>query len=73
MQGSTVVINLPDGDMRAYLASLDKLLTMPPSRAGRTGAPHREAARSRTASRAKQGRRARRGPATPEELGDGCL
>jgi glyoxylase-like metal-dependent hydrolase (beta-lactamase superfamily II) len=26
MQGSTVVINPPDGDMRAYLASLDLLL-----------------------------------------------
>ena len=26
MQGSTVVINPPDGDMRAYLASLQKLL-----------------------------------------------
>jgi glyoxylase-like metal-dependent hydrolase (beta-lactamase superfamily II)/8-oxo-dGTP pyrophosphatase MutT (NUDIX family) len=26
MQGSTVVINPPDGDMRAYLASLEKLL-----------------------------------------------
>ena len=28
MQGSTVVINPPDGDMRAYLASLDALLSM---------------------------------------------
>lgn len=28
MQGSTVVINPPDGDMRAYLASLDKLLAI---------------------------------------------
>jgi glyoxylase-like metal-dependent hydrolase (beta-lactamase superfamily II) len=26
MQGSTVVINPPDGDMRAYLASLESLL-----------------------------------------------
>jgi len=26
MQGSTVVINPPDGDMRAYLASLEMLL-----------------------------------------------
>jgi len=28
MQGSTVIINPPDGDMRAYLASLDRLLTL---------------------------------------------
>lgn len=29
MQGSTVVINPPDGDMRAYLASLERLLEEP--------------------------------------------
>jgi len=29
MQGSTVVIRPPDGDMRAYLASLRRLLTIP--------------------------------------------
>ena len=28
MQGSTVVINPPDGDMRAYLASLEALLAL---------------------------------------------
>lgn len=33
MQGSTVVINPPDGDMAAYLASLDKLLRLPGLRA----------------------------------------
>jgi glyoxylase-like metal-dependent hydrolase (beta-lactamase superfamily II) len=30
MQGSTVVINPPDGDMASYLASLDKLLGLEP-------------------------------------------
>lgn len=32
MQGSTVVISPPDGDMQAYLASLEKLLAMPIAR-----------------------------------------
>lgn len=31
MQGSTVVINPPDGDMAAYLASLDRLRAAPPA------------------------------------------
>jgi glyoxylase-like metal-dependent hydrolase (beta-lactamase superfamily II)/8-oxo-dGTP pyrophosphatase MutT (NUDIX family) len=31
MQGSTVIIDPPDGDMRAYLASLDRLLELDPA------------------------------------------
>lgn len=31
MQGSTVIINPPDGDMRAYLASLDALVAVDPA------------------------------------------
>jgi glyoxylase-like metal-dependent hydrolase (beta-lactamase superfamily II) len=47
MQGSTVVINPPDGDMRAYLASLDKLLgediaIIAPGHGYLVGAPHHE-------------------------------
>jgi glyoxylase-like metal-dependent hydrolase (beta-lactamase superfamily II) len=47
MQGSTVVINPPDGDMRAYLASLEKLLheelaIIAPGHGYLVGAPHRE-------------------------------
>jgi glyoxylase-like metal-dependent hydrolase (beta-lactamase superfamily II)/8-oxo-dGTP pyrophosphatase MutT (NUDIX family) len=47
MQGSTVVINPPDGDMRAYLASLEKLLheelaIIAPGHGYLLGAPHRE-------------------------------
>ena len=47
MQGSTVVINPPDGDMRAYLASLERLLAediaiIAPGHGYLVGAPHRE-------------------------------
>ncbi len=47
MQGSTVVINPPDGDMRAYLASLEKLLgedlaIIAPGHGYLIGAPHKE-------------------------------
>ncbi len=50
MQGSTVVINPPDGDMRAYLASLELLLAedvaiIAPGHGYLIGAPHREARR----------------------------
>jgi glyoxylase-like metal-dependent hydrolase (beta-lactamase superfamily II)/8-oxo-dGTP pyrophosphatase MutT (NUDIX family) len=47
MQGSTVVINPPDGDMRAYLHSLEKLLEedlaiIAPGHGYLIGAPHKE-------------------------------
>jgi len=47
MQGSTVVINPPDGDMRAYLESLERLLTedvliLAPGHGYLIGEPHRE-------------------------------
>jgi len=47
MQGSTVVINPPDGDMRAYLHSLEKLLgedlaIIAPGHGYLVGAPHKE-------------------------------
>jgi len=47
MQGSTVVINPPDGDMRAYLASLERLLgediaVIAPGHGFLVGAPHKE-------------------------------
>jgi glyoxylase-like metal-dependent hydrolase (beta-lactamase superfamily II)/8-oxo-dGTP pyrophosphatase MutT (NUDIX family) len=47
MQGSTVVINPPDGDMRAYLGSLERLLgediaIIAPGHGYLIGAPHRE-------------------------------
>jgi len=47
MQGSTVVINPPDGDMRAYLASLESLLAVDiaiiaPGHGYLIGAPHKE-------------------------------
>jgi glyoxylase-like metal-dependent hydrolase (beta-lactamase superfamily II) len=47
MQGSTVVINPPDGDMRAYLASLERLLgedlaILAPGHGYLIGAPHKE-------------------------------
>jgi glyoxylase-like metal-dependent hydrolase (beta-lactamase superfamily II) len=50
MQGSTVVINPPDGDMRAYFASLELLLTediliLAPGHGYLIGEPHREARR----------------------------
>jgi glyoxylase-like metal-dependent hydrolase (beta-lactamase superfamily II)/8-oxo-dGTP pyrophosphatase MutT (NUDIX family) len=50
MQGSTVVINPPDGDMRAYLQSLEKLLgedlaILAPGHGYLIGEPHREVRR----------------------------
>jgi glyoxylase-like metal-dependent hydrolase (beta-lactamase superfamily II)/8-oxo-dGTP pyrophosphatase MutT (NUDIX family) len=47
MQGSTVVINPPDGDMRVYLESLERLLgediaIIAPGHGYLIGAPHRE-------------------------------
>ena len=50
MQGSTVVINPPDGDMRAYLASLEMLLSediaiFAPGHGYLIGRPHKEVAR----------------------------
>lgn len=50
MQGSTVVINPPDGDMRTYLASLELLLTediaiLAPGHGYLIGSPHKEARR----------------------------
>ena len=50
MQGSTVVINPPDGDMRAYLQSLERLLAediaiIAPGHGYLIGAPHREVKR----------------------------
>jgi len=47
MQGSTVVINPPDGDMRHYLASLERLLTedlaiLAPGHGYLIGSPHQE-------------------------------
>lgn len=50
MQGSTVVINPPDGDMRAYLASLEMLLAedlaiLAPGHGYLIGRPHKEVAR----------------------------
>ena len=50
MQGSTVVINPPDGDMRAYLASLEMLLSedvaiLAPGHGYLIGRPHKEVTR----------------------------
>ena len=50
MQGSTVVINPPDGDMRVYLASLERLLAedaaiLAPGHGHLVGAPHKEVRR----------------------------
>jgi glyoxylase-like metal-dependent hydrolase (beta-lactamase superfamily II)/8-oxo-dGTP pyrophosphatase MutT (NUDIX family) len=47
MQGSTVVINPPDGDMRRYLGSLERLLAedlaiLAPGHGYLIGAPHKE-------------------------------
>lgn len=77
MQGSTVVINPPDGDMRAYLASLEELLSVDaaifaPGHGYLIGAPHREVRRliaHRLAREAKVvAALQRRGPAALEEL-----
>jgi glyoxylase-like metal-dependent hydrolase (beta-lactamase superfamily II) len=50
MQGSTVVINPPDGDMRVYLQSLERLLAediaiIAPGHGYLIGAPHKEVRR----------------------------
>jgi glyoxylase-like metal-dependent hydrolase (beta-lactamase superfamily II)/8-oxo-dGTP pyrophosphatase MutT (NUDIX family) len=77
MQGSTVVINPPDGDMRAYLASLEALLAediaiIAPGHGYLIGAPHREVKRlmaHRLAREAKVAAAlARRGVAALEDL-----
>ncbi len=77
MQGSTVVINPPDGDMRAYLASLDKLLAedlaiIAPGHGYLIGAPHKEVKRLVAHRLAREAKVAaalkRRGEATPAEL-----
>ncbi|MBV8032652.1 MAG: MBL fold metallo-hydrolase [Betaproteobacteria bacterium] len=77
MQGSTVVINPPDGDMRAYLASLEALLKedlaiLAPGHGYLIGAPHKEIRRLLAH---RLGREAKvkaaleaLGPATPEAL-----
>jgi glyoxylase-like metal-dependent hydrolase (beta-lactamase superfamily II)/8-oxo-dGTP pyrophosphatase MutT (NUDIX family) len=77
MQGSTVVINPPDGDMRTYLASLERLLLediaiIAPGHGYLIGAPHREVKRlvaHRLAREAKvTAALRRRGASTLEEL-----
>lgn len=77
MQGSTVVINPPDGNMRTYLASLERLLTdeyavFAPGHGYLIGKPAKEVnklIRHRLAREAKVVRSlAQLGRATPEEL-----
>ncbi len=77
MQGSTVVINPPDGNMRTYLASLEKLLGVDvaifaPGHGYLIGAPHKEVKRlvaHRLAREAKVTAALKsRGAATLEEL-----
>lgn len=77
MQGSTVVINPPDGDMRVYLASLERLLAeeiaiFAPGHGHLIGAPHKELRRlmaHRLAREAKVTAAIRRlGAPTLEEL-----
>ena len=77
MQGSTVVINPPDGDMRVYLASLERLLAedvaiFAPGHGYLIGAPHKEVKRLIAHRLAREAKVAaalqRRGPATLEEL-----
>jgi len=77
MQGSTVVINPPDGDMRAYLASLEKLLgedlaIIAPGHGYLIGAPHKEVKRLVAHRLAREAKVAaalgRRGAASLEEL-----
>jgi len=79
MQGSTVIINPPDGDMRAYLDSLDALLSrdiaiIAPGHGYLIGQPHREIRRLIEHRRWREARVldavARRGPASVEELLD---
>jgi glyoxylase-like metal-dependent hydrolase (beta-lactamase superfamily II)/8-oxo-dGTP pyrophosphatase MutT (NUDIX family) len=77
MQGSTVIINPPDGDMRAYLASLDKLLAediaiIAPGHGYLIGAPHKEVKRLVAHRLAREAKVAaalgRRGEASAEDL-----
>jgi glyoxylase-like metal-dependent hydrolase (beta-lactamase superfamily II)/8-oxo-dGTP pyrophosphatase MutT (NUDIX family) len=77
MQGSTVVINPPDGDMRAYLASLERLLAediaiIAPGHGYLIGAPHKEVRRLVAHRLAREAKVAaalqRRGASTAEEL-----
>jgi glyoxylase-like metal-dependent hydrolase (beta-lactamase superfamily II) len=77
MQGSTVVINPPDGDMRVYLASLERLLAediaiIAPGHGYLIGTPHREVKRlvaHRLAREAKVTAALKRlGAATAEQL-----
>jgi len=77
MQGSTVIINPPDGDMRAYLASLERLIALDPAilapgHGYLIGTPQREARRliaHRLAREAKvRGALASLGRASVEEL-----
>jgi glyoxylase-like metal-dependent hydrolase (beta-lactamase superfamily II)/8-oxo-dGTP pyrophosphatase MutT (NUDIX family) len=77
MQGSTVVINPPDGDMLAYLASLEMLLNedlavLAPGHGYLIGAPHKEIRRliAHRLAREKKvtGALERLGPASIEEL-----
>jgi glyoxylase-like metal-dependent hydrolase (beta-lactamase superfamily II)/8-oxo-dGTP pyrophosphatase MutT (NUDIX family) len=77
MQGSTVVINPPDGNMRAYLASLEALLAediaiIAPGHGYLVGAPHKEVKRllaHRLAREAKvTAALARRGESALEDL-----
>jgi glyoxylase-like metal-dependent hydrolase (beta-lactamase superfamily II)/8-oxo-dGTP pyrophosphatase MutT (NUDIX family) len=77
MQGSTVVINPPDGDMRAYLASLERLLgedlaILAPGHGYLIGDPHKELRRL-VAHRLARERKVvlsldRAGPASIDEL-----
>jgi len=77
MQGSTVVINPPDGDMRAYLASLELLLQediliLAPGHGYLIGEPHREARRLIRHRLAREQKvvnaLSRMGAPTPEQL-----
>ena len=77
MQGSTVVINPPDGEMRAYLASLERLLAediaiIAPGHGFLVGAPHKELRRliaHRMAREAKVVSHLKKhGPASVEDL-----
>jgi glyoxylase-like metal-dependent hydrolase (beta-lactamase superfamily II) len=77
MQGSTVVINPPDGDMRAYLASLERLLAedlavLAPGHGYLIGEPHKEVRRLIAHRRAREAKVCealrRAGPAPLERL-----
>lgn len=77
MQGSTVVIDPPDGDMRAYLHSLEMLLEediaiIAPGHGYLVGAPHREVKRLIAHRRSREAKLAaaiaRLGAPTLEEL-----